>query len=231
MQRMIPYRLSLVGLCLLLNLPIFSQTYIGLKGGVNLSKANFIFDINPNTVISRTDLLGYHFSIPVEIEVNEMVNFLPEVAIVSEGTIFSSQVQENQLVFNNSITYLKFPLIGKLKLLKRKQYEFGVVGGVVPAIALDVSSFYFNSVDLSRTTDLPINFTDAGIKRFDLALSFGLNTEKAIANGLKIMLDVRYNLGMLNIEDNSNLTNTTESFSLTLGLLTPLFKRQKMIDL
>jgi len=228
---MIPYRLSLVCLCILLSLPIFSQTYIGLKGGVNLSKANFIFDINPSTVISRTNLLGYHFSLPVEIEVNELVNFLPEVAIVSEGTIFSSQIQEEQFTFNNTITYLKFPIMGKLKLLKNKHYEFGIVGGVVPAVALDVSSFYFKSTDWRRTIDLPVDFTDAGIKRFDLAVSFGLNTEKAIANGLKIILDVRYNLGMLNIENRSNITNTTESISLTFGLLTPLFKRQKTLNL
>ncbi len=228
---MIPYRLTLVCLSILISLPIFSQTYIGVKGGVNLSKANFIFDINPSSVISRTDHLGYHFSIPIEIKVNEMVNFMPEVAIVSEGTIFSSQIQENQFTYNNSITYLKFPLMGKLKLLKSKQYEFGIVGGVVPAIALNVSSFYFNALDWSRTVDLPIDFSDAGIKRFDLAVSFGLNTEKAIANGLKIILDLRYNLGMLNIENGSNLTNTTESFSLTLGILTPLFKKQKVINL
>lgn len=228
---MIPYRLSLVGLSILLSLPICAQTYIGLKGGVNQSKANFIFDIEPSTVISSTDLLGYHFSIPLEIEVNEMVNFLPEVAIVSEGTIFSSQVQEEQLTYNNTITYLKFPLMGKLKLLKNKHYEFGIVGGVVPAFALDVSSFYFKSTDWRRIVDIPTDFTSAGIKRFDLAISFGLNTEKAIANGLKIMLDIRYNLGMLNLENRSNITNTTESFGLTVGLLTPLFKKQKMVKL
>jgi len=228
---MIPYRLFLVGSFVLLSLPIYSQTYIGLKGGVNLSKANFIFDINPSTVISNTDLLGYYFGIPLEIEINEMVNFLPEVVIASEGTIFSAQVQEEQLTYNNAITYLKFPLMGKLKLLKNKHYEFGIVGGVVPAFALDVSSFYFKPGDWRRAVDLPIDFTDVGIKRFDLAISFGLNTEKAIANGLKIILEVRYNLGMLNIKNRSSITNTTESFSLTFGLLTPLFKRQKMLDL
>lgn len=228
---MIPYRLYLVLLGIVLALPIFSQTYIGLKGGVNQSKANFIFDINPSTVISSTDLLGYHFSVPLEIEINEMVNFLPEVAIVSEGTIFSAQIKEEQRTYNNTITYLKFPIIGKLKLLENKHYEFGIVGGLVPAVALDVSSFYFTSLDWSRTVDLPIDFADAGIQRFDLAVSFGLNTEKAIAKGLKIMLDVRYNLGMLNIGRRTNITNTTESFSLTVGLLTPLFNKQKVVRL
>ncbi len=228
---MIPYRLYLVFLGLVLALPIFSQTYIGLKGGVNQSKANFIFDINPSTIISSSDLLGYHFSVPLEIELNEMVNFLPEVAIISEGTIFSAQIKEEQRTYNNTITYLKFPIMGKLKLLKKKYYEFGIVGGVVPAVALDVSSFYFTSLDWSRTVDLPLDFADAGIKRFDLAVSFGLNTEKAIAKGLKIMLDVRYNLGMINIGKHTNLTNTTESFSLTVGLLTPLFNKQKIVRL
>ena len=227
---MIPYRLYVVTLGLLLSFPIFSQTYIGLKGGVNQSKANFIFDIDPSSVISSTDLLGYHFSIPLEVSVNEMVNFMTEVALVSEGTIFSSQVQEEQRTYNNTITYLKFPLMGKLKLFKNKHYEFGVVGGVVPALAVDVSSFYFKSLDFGRTVDLPIDFEEAGIKRFDLAVSLGLNTEKTIANGLKIMLDIRYNLGMLNIEKHSRITNTTESFSLTFGLLTPLFKKQKMVS-
>ena len=228
---MIPYRLPLILLGVLLSFPIFSQTYIGIKGGFNQSKSTFIFNIEPNSVISTSDLLGFHFSVPAEIEVNELFNFLPEIALVSEGTIISSQVQEKQRTYNNSITYLKFPIMGKLKLLKNKYYEFGIVGGVVPALALDVSSFYFGSMDWNRTVHLPIDFEEAGIKRFDLALSLGLNTEKVIAKGLKITLDVRYNLGMLNIENQSNITTTTESFNLTVGLLTPLFRKGKKTNL
>ncbi len=228
---MIPYRLPLILIGVLLSLSIFSQTYIGIKGGLNQSKSIFLFDIAPNSILSTTDLLGFHFSIPVEIEVNELVNFMPEIALVSEGTIFSSQIQEEQRIYNNTITYLKFPIMGKLKLLKNKYYEFGVVGGVVPAFALDVSSFYFNSLEWNRTINSPINFEEAGIKRFDLALSFGLNTEKAIAKGLKITLDVRYNLGLLNIESQSNTTTTTEGFNLTVGLLTPLFRKRNQANL
>ncbi|MEM1124319.1 MAG: hypothetical protein AAGJ18_28025, partial [Bacteroidota bacterium] len=88
---------------------------------------------------------------------------------------------------------------------------------------------YFSSLDLVRTINVDVNFAEAGIRRFDLALSVGMNTEKVIAKGWKIILDLRYNLGLLDVETHSNLTNTTEGFNLTLGILTPL-SREKVIQ-
>ena len=84
---------------------------------------------------------------------------------------------------------------------------------------------------MQRTVEVPVNFEAAGIRRFDLALSVGINTEKVIAKGWKILLDVRYNGGIIDIESHSILTNTSESFQLTFGLLAPLTKGKKQLRL
>lgn len=230
---MIPYRLHFLVLLgiFLFNSTIFSQVYIGFKGGINQSKSTYIFNVDPALIVNTGDLYGFHFSVPLEIQVNDFFNFLPEVVVASEGSVLTVQVLEEIRTYNNAIIFAKLPLMGKLKLLKNKNYEFGVVAGIVPAFAVDVNSHYFASSDWGRSVDVAVDFEEAGIRRFDLGLSVGLNTEKVIAKGWKIMLDVRYNLGMLDIETHSDLTMTSESYSLTVGILTPLFKRNDLMNL
>lgn len=225
---MIPYRLPILILWLFMTLPLFSQSYIGLKGGINQSHATFLFNIDPIQTTNRGDLYGFYFGMPMEFTVNELFNFIPEIAFVAEGSVLSVQVLEEQRTYSNAIVYAKVPIMGKLKLLKKKYYEFGIVGGIVPALAVDVRSYYYASTNLTKSVNVEVNFEEAGIRRFDLALSLGLNTEKVIAQGWKLVLDVRYNLGLLDIESHSKLTNTTESLHLTIGLISPIFNREKI---
>jgi len=228
---MIPYRLTLATVLLLLSFPIFSQTYIGLKGGINQSKSTFFFNINPVTATSKGNLNGFYFSVPLEFNINDYFSFIPELALVADGTVLSVQAREEQRVYNNAIVYGKVPLLGKLKIFKHKQYAFGLVAGIIPAFAIDVKSYYFTYANLSRTVEVPVSFKEAGIRRFNLALSLGVNTEKVIAKGWKLLLDIRYNGGLLDVETHSSLTNTTESFQLTFGLLAPLLKNKKRLRL
>ena len=228
---MIPYRLILTLSLLCCYLSLSAQTYIGLKGGINQSKSTFLFNINPTDATNKGDLHGFYFSIPVEIILKDYFSLMPELAFVSDGSVFSVQIREEQRVYNNTIFYAKMPIIGKLKILKHRAYEFGIVAGIVPAYALDVKSAYFTGANFREIIDEPVNFKEAGIRRFDIALSIGLNTQKTIAKGWKILLDLRYNGGMFDIETHAPLTNTSASFQLTFGLLAPLVKKDKPIKL
>ena len=226
---MIPYRLLIMLSFLGLTIPIFSQTYIGLKGGINQSKSTFFFNINPVQATNKGDLNGFYFSIPLEVKINDYFNLVPELAFVADGTVLSVQTREEQRVYHNAILYAKMPLLGKLKVFKNKQYEFGIVGGIIPAFAIDVKSYYFTLSNLSRIIDIPVNFETAGIRRFDVALAVGVNMQKTIAKGWKILLDLRYTGGIIDIETHSDLTNRTERFQLTFGLLAPLMKVNKKL--
>ena len=223
---MIPRRFFIFLFCFCFSFPVFAQSYIGFKGGINRSKSTFLFNINPALTTDRGELDGFYFSVPLEIKVNDLFDFLPALVFASEGSVFSVQVLEEERTHNNAIIYAKLPILAKLKLLQKKNYDFGIVAGVIPAYALSVKSFYYTFSDLRKNIKVPVNFETAGINRFDLAISFGINTEKTIAKGWKIVLDARYNLGLLDVDNHTELTTTTESFSLTLGILTPLFKKE-----
>jgi hypothetical protein len=206
---------------------LLAQTYLGFKGGINRSKSTYAFNINAATISDRADLYGVYFGIPLEIEIDDLVNFMPELVIASEGSVISVQTDEGHKTYNNALIYAKIPLIAKLKLLRNKNYEFGILGGIVPAYAIDLTSYFFTLSDVRNTTNVPLTFEEAGIKRFDMGLSVGLNTEKIIAKGWKIVIDLRYNLGVLDVEKYAALTTTTESFSLTVGILMPVFKEKE----
>lgn len=228
---MIPYRLIILLVCLFFSITLTSQTYIGLKGGINQSKSTFLFNINPSDATNKGDLHGFYFGVPIEIVLNEYFNLIPELAFVSDGSVFSVQAREEQRVYNNTIFYTKIPLIAKLKILKYRQYEFGIIGGVIPAYALGVESSYFEGANFSQIYEEPLNFEEAGIRRFDIALSIGINTQKTIAKGWKILIDLRYNGGMFDIETHAPLTNTSENLQLTFGLLAPLTKTDEKLKL
>lgn len=228
---MIPNRFLLLFLFSFLSHSIFAQIYFGLEGGINRSKSTYFFNIDPNVVTDAGDLDGFYFSLPLEIKGNEFFDFLPSFVFASEGSVLSVQTVEESRTYSNALLYLKLPLLAKLKVLKKKNYEFGIVAGVIPAYAIDIKSYYYTFPEIRTSIDSPVDFQEAGIRRFDLAMSLGLNTEKTIAKGWKIVLEARYNIGMLDIETHSELTTSTESFSLALGLLTPLFNQQKKLDI
>ena len=224
---MIPYRLINLLLFLGFSYSIFAQSYIGFKGGINQSKSIFFFNIDPVDVINTGDLNGFYFSIPAEFYLTDNFSLLPELALISDGTVLSVQTRENQRIYHNTIFYTKIPILGKYTIFQHQQYKFSLMGGVTPAYALAVKSYYYTTVNFNSTIDVPINFEEAGIRRFDLALSAGLNLEKIIAKGWKILLDIRYNSGTLDIESHSPLTNTSENVQLTFGLLAPLFQAKQ----
>lgn len=223
---MIPNRLLILYTLIALPTFLFAQTYVGFKGGINRSQSNFVFNLNPNTITASGNLDGFYFSIPVEVTGKKLIDFLTEVALISDGSILSVQRQAESRTYNNTILFVKVPLLAKVKLLQHKDYELSMIGGIVPAYALDVKSTYFTLADLRTFIDVPISFEQAGIRRFDAGIALGLNTHKVIAKGWKITLDLRYQFGLLNLENRTELTTTTESFSLALGILTPIFSNK-----
>ena len=112
-------------------------------------------------------------------------------------------------------------LLAKTTLWKKKNYQAHALLGVTPAYALDIKSISYPQ-GFGAIREEPISFETAQIRHFDLALSAGLDIEKTIAKGIKMVLETRYNLGLYNIEKLADRTSFTESFYLTIGLLMPI---------
>jgi len=223
-------RLLLLLLFILPTLKGTAQNFIGFKAGVSYSNTYLPFNLMPEDLVQRSYLPGLQLGIPLQIKVNELLIIQPEIIIATEGSFLNVFRAEEQRIYNNALIYIKMPLLAKTTLWKKKNYQVHALLGVTPAYAIDIKSSSFRQ-GFGTIREEPISFETAHIKHFDLAISAGLDIEKTIAKGIKMVLETRYNLGLYDIEKLAERTSFTESFYLTIGLLMPLKKKKKGTNL
>jgi len=205
-----------------------AQTFIGFNAGISQSKTRLNFNVASTEIARRGDLLGLAIGIPLELKLNDVVRLQPELLFATEGALLSVLRPEEQRTYHNILYYLKIPILVKVLVLKEKNYQVGLLAGFTPAYAIGIKSFsfsFFNPLRLSTTES--ISFATANINRFDLALSAGASVEKTIAQGIKMALTARYNMGVYNISQEVTRSSFTESLQLTLGLWMPLKRKGK----
>ena len=215
----------LLFLFLLPALQITAQHFIGFKAGVSYSNTYLSFNLTTEDLIQRGYLPGLQLGIPFELKINDLLTIQPEIIIATEGSFLNVYRMEEQRIYNNTLLYIKLPLLAKTTLWKEKNYQVHALIGLTPAYAIDVKSISYPH-ELGRVREEPISFETAHIKHFDLAVSAGLDIEKTIAKGIKMVLETRYNLGLYNIEEMAERTSFTESFYLTIGLLMPIKEKK-----
>lgn len=215
-------------LFLLFLLPTFQTTaqhFIGFKAGVSYSNTYLSFNLTAEDLIQRGYLPGLQLGIPLEWKINDLLILQPEIIVATEGSFLNVYRAEEQRIYNNALLYVKLPLMAKTILWNEKNYQVHALIGLTPAYAIDIKSISYPQ-ELGTVRQEPISFETAHIKHFDLAASAGLDIEKTIAKGIKMVLETRYNLGLYNIEETAERTSFTESFYLTLGLLMPIKEKK-----
>lgn len=213
---------------LLFLLPAFQTTaqhFIGFKAGISYSNTYLSFNLTDEDLIQRGYLPGLQLGIPFELKVNDLLIIQPEILIATEGSFLNVYRTEEQRIYNNALLYVKMPLLAKTTLWKEKNYQVHALIGLTPAYAIDVKSISYPQ-GLGTIRQEPISFETANVKHFDLAASAGIDVEKTIAKGIKMVLEARYNLGLYNIEEMTERTSFTESFYLTIGLLMPIKEKK-----
>ncbi len=211
-------------LLLLPTLKITAQNFIGFKAGVSYSNTYLSFNLTDEDLIQRGYLPGLQLGIPIQLKVNDLLTIQPEIIIATEGSLLNVFRTEEQRIYNNALIYIKMPILAKTTLWKNKNYQVHPLLGITPAYAIDIKSTSFPQ-GFGTIREEPISFETAQIKHFDLAISAGLDVEKTIAKGIKMVLETRYNLGLYNIENLAGRTSFTESFYLTIGLLMPIKRK------
>ena len=219
-------RFLLFAILSIFSILVQAQNHIGFKAGISYSNTYLPYNITATDVIKRGYLPGLQLGIPIEIKVNDLFYVQPELILGTEGSFLYVYRPEEQRIYNNVLLYLKLPLLGKVVLLKENNYQLNGLAGITPAYAIGIKSIsYPQQPGVIR--EEPIDFPSSQTKRFDLALNLGMNIEKTIAKSIKMVLEIRYNVGLYDIAASTERTSFTESFYLTLGLFMPLRARKE----
>ncbi|MBL4745473.1 MAG: PorT family protein [Flavobacteriaceae bacterium] len=177
---------------------IHAQASFGVKAGVNLS--NFTGDVEDNS-----SLTGFHIGGVVEIKLSDKFSLQPELLLVSQGASF--EYDDGEFYSSDiNLTYLNIPVMAKYYVMDGLSLEFG------PQIGVLLSAKNKGTVKyLGEVTSFDNDIAD-DIEKIDLGLNFGAGY--TLENNM--FFQVRYNLGLLNISEESDyfkMKNSVFQFS------------------
>lgn len=161
-----------------------------VKGGVNLNGQN-------SSIIEGKDKKGgYNAGVAVNIPFKDSgFSIQPEINFVSKGTKVTNKAMREMFFLN----YIEIPVLAKFT----------------------VDSFYLNagpSVGFLTWENAPVN-RSYKTQSLDFGLQFGIGFNIHVGYG-NFIIDTRYNLGLSNISESSNVKN--KDFLLSFGYSIPL---------
>jgi len=162
---------------------------IGIKGGVNA------YNIHNDNNIKYDTKIGYHFGLLGHIHINQMFAVQPEIVYSTQG----AKYKLNNETTNFNLSYINVPVLFQYMFENGLRLQAGPQLGVLVAA---------KSKTGSTTTDNKEN-----IKPIDLALSLGAGY---IIPSIGLGIDVRYNLGLNNINDIGEVKSTNRGLQLGL---------------
>ncbi|MDD8020425.1 MAG: porin family protein [Acidobacteriota bacterium] len=205
--------LSLVAMAVLLvgllTSPAFSGVKIGVKGGFSLADLTFKPEPTDSPLTSKAGAVG---GISLNVGIASFFSLQPEVLYVQKGTKGSDIVEGVKVTGKYEVDYVEVPLL--------LNFSFPIAGSsFVPSIYAG-PYFGWNARAKMKMTEDGVTTTQDfkdSVKDTDFGLTFGIGLAKKIGIG-KIMLDVRYDLGLTNIgeemQEGESVKNKTWLFML-----------------
>ena len=192
-----------VALCALAT-PTFAQgTVVGVKGGLNMPSLSFDPAEEGQDTSSRT---SYAIGLFVGIPVTPMISVQPEFLWAPAGTKVESPELGGQTA-EISFNQVQVPVLLKANIGSSSTRPFVVVG---PVFGFKASKLKFKFGEIE--TDDPADTGDDDTSSTDVAIAFGGGV-----NVGKLSIEVRYNLGVKDIDTTDSGSVKTRSLMLLAG--------------
>lgn len=181
-----------------------AQSYIGIAGGGGL-----------------TSEVGLRAATIAEFKVNSFLSFQPEFTYVQRtNQEIIRRLNPNRDYRQVIIDYFEIPLLAKFQVSVN---SFRVVALMGPKVSYGMN-MKANFVTENRITSEKISFEERGIDRFDVGLNLGVGIDKTISKNRKIFIDIRYYLGIYDIDTWEDSEIFNQGPVVNLGFLIPVFK-------
>jgi len=177
----------------LLASPAFSGVKIGVKGGFSLADLTFKPELTDSPLTSKTGAVG---GISLNVNIASFLSLQPEVLYVQKGTKGTVEIEEGvNANLKLEADYVEIPVLLNFSLAKEgSSFVPSVFAG--PYVGLNTRArIKLTSGSESYSED----FKDS-VKDTDFGLAFGVGLGMKVGSG-KIVLDVRYDLGLTNIAE------------------------------
>jgi hypothetical protein len=160
---------------------------VGIKGGLN------VFSINNEDNTGYDSRVGIHFGVLGHIQVYPHFALQPELVYSSQGSRYTNEIGDT---YYYHLDYVNVPVLFQYLFDNGLRLQAGPQLGILVSAKSILDN---SSVDLNDT------------KPVDVSLSFGASY---IAPSTGFGVDVRYNLGLSNINKDSGPASTNRGFQL-----------------
>jgi hypothetical protein len=167
----------------------------GVKGGLSMASEKWSDDTSASKSLTKP-VFGVFFAF----NLNKSFAIQPEIYYLTQGGIYTYEPEGIIYKYVDTFNYLQIPVLAKLRLMPDKKLTPIVFAG--PAVGVLLSAHYKYSVD-------GVEEWDKNVKTWYKSTSFGLVFGGGVEyklDKLMLVLDVRYDLGLANI-DKSDVPN------------------------
>ena len=173
---------------------------LGPRAGINL--ANLSFDPDLPDGVDKSSRLGFKFGVLAELGFSPMLAVQIEPMYAMKGTELEGSVQGQTAKQNFKLSFIEIPILLKVKFTAGSVTPYVFAG---PNIGLLLSSDVETEFG-GQTNEVDIKDETSSI---DLAVDFGAGVGFAAGPGIVIMFDVRYALGLSDLNDDPQDPNRT----------------------
>lgn len=195
---------------------LFAQKIeIGAKGGVNIRSLNFKSNY---TGFSNETRAGFVGGIFLKYNINEMFSIQPEVLVAVKGgrqdagkrTVAGVAVPSQRFDYN--LTYLDIPVLVNVTFPTQSPISPKLFFGPQVGFLLNAKEKFEENGKQIHDKDIKSNMTKA-----DFSLVFGAGLDVAVTAKAKVLLDLRYDLGLTDLDKGFSKTKTRNRGFMIMG--------------
>jgi len=206
----------LISVLLVSSALVFGQSYIGVFGGLNMSKLSGDAPAKAKYKSST----GFNFGANLDIKLSENIFLSLQPSYSQEGTKISYTLPKSSMPIDSiaiSLNYFSLPVLLKITALNERFYA---LAGIETALLLNSS----------RTIDDIEQDIDADVAEWNLAMHFGVGLRIPIGFP-RLFVELRYSQGLVNLTDEPLSQNTiprvkTSGMKILVGIEIPLKKSE-----
>jgi hypothetical protein len=193
----------------------------GFRGGLNLSNVE-ISDPDEMDPTDTKNRPGLFVGLATEVGLSDYFALQPEFQYTQYGFKVEESFEGGTLKFDMNYNYLQIPVLAKFTIGSERA-GFQVMAG--PHFGFGIGDIKMKAEMLNEKEEETMSWDDAEIDRFDMGFNGGIGLFAKLGPG-KVGMDVRYLLGLQNIntvkEESSKVTN--RNLQVGLSYLIPLFR-------
>ncbi|MEN0006281.1 MAG: porin family protein [Bacteroidota bacterium] len=199
-----------------------AQISIGPKAGINIATLNG-FPLGDDDDVDLRYATFLNIGAVAEIPLKDRLFIQPEISFIQKGLLAES---EDSSFDDKAVLRLNYLDINALVKYKYLGETVGGYLGIGPYVGYAMSGIVKSEVNVGGTTvetetDLELGEDESGFNRFDFGFTFGGGLVVPIENLPEFFLDVRYLLGITNLndDDTDDADVSNRGIGITVGAL------------